>query len=167
MLRAADGIVRTPEGLRASNKEDDKLLQKLIGGLRHGGGGSAGGHLRVRRPSGRPAYAVMLTPAGPALVGAGKASPAVLLFVSDPGAKIVSDRKVLTELFGFSPGEARLVLALLSGTPLPEYARQTGVSYNTVRTMLARAMARTDSRSQVELVLLVARALGGIAPRVY
>lgn len=38
MLRAGDGLVRTPDGLRASNKEDDKLLQKLIAGLRHGGG---------------------------------------------------------------------------------------------------------------------------------
>jgi DNA-binding CsgD family transcriptional regulator len=55
-------------------------------------------------------------------------------------------------------------LALLSGTPLPQFARRAGISYNTARTQLARALARTGSRSQVELVLLVARALGGLAP---
>jgi hypothetical protein len=48
----------------------------------------------------------------------------------------------------------------LEGRQLP-YACQVGVSYNTVRTQLARAMARAESRSQVELVLLwVAGAIG-------
>jgi DNA-binding CsgD family transcriptional regulator len=121
---------------------------------------SAGGHLRVQRPSGRQAYAVMLTPVGPGLVTGGKASPAILVFVSDPGAKIVSDLAVLTELFGFPPAEGRVVLALLSGVTAPEFAQQAGVTYNTVRTLLARAMARTDSSSQVELVLLVAGSIG-------
>lgn len=84
--------------------------------------------------------------------------------MSDPGAKIVANLAALADLFGFPPAEARLVLALLSGTPLPQFARRAGISYNTARTQLARAMARTESRSQLELVLLVARALGGVAP---
>ena len=105
----------------------------------------------------------MLTPVGPGLAGA-DASPAVLVFVSDPAAKIAADCSVLAGLFGFPPAEARLVLALMSGTPLPEIALRTGVTYNTIRTQLARALSRTETRSQVELVLLVARALGGVAP---
>ena len=105
----------------------------------------------------------MVTPVGPGLAGPAS-SPAILVFVSDPGARIVSDLSVLSSLFGFPPAEARLVLALMAGTPLPEIAIQTGVTYNTVRTQLARAMARTETRSQVELVMLVARALGGVAP---
>ena len=52
-------------------------------------------------------------------------------------------------LFGFAPAEARLVLALMSGKQLPEIALDLGVTYNTVRTQLARAMARTETRSQV------------------
>ncbi|CAN0156728.1 unnamed protein product, partial [Phaeothamnion confervicola] len=79
----------------------------------------------------------------------------ILVFVSDPGEKIVSDLAVLSELFGFPPAEGRLVLALLSGATAPEFAQMVGVTYNTVRTLLSRAMARTGSRSQVELVLLV------------
>lgn len=164
ILRSADGLSRTPTGLRAGRKEDDRRLQELIGGLRQTSGDtrSAGGHLRVHRPSGRQAYAVMLAPAGPGLVGGGKHSPAILLFVSDPGEKVASDLAVLTELFGFPPAEGRLVRALLAGVTAPEFAQAIGVSYNTVRTLLARAMARTDSRSQVELVLLVAGSIGGL-----
>lgn len=158
ILRSADGLLRTPEGLRAARKDDDKRLQELIGALRPGPGAtrSAGGHLRIRRPSGRQAYAVMVSP-----LGATVASPGILVFVSDPGEKIASDLAILGELFGFPPAEARLVRALLSGVTPPEFARQTGITYNTVRTLLGRAMARTDSRSQLELVLLIAGSIGG------
>jgi DNA-binding CsgD family transcriptional regulator len=163
ILRSADGLVRTPAGLRACAKEDDRRLQALIAGLRHGSGDtrSAGGHLRLRRPSGRQPYAVMLAPGSSSAIDAGSASPAILVFVSDPGAKISSDLAILGELFGFPPAEGRLVLALLSGLLPPEFARKTGISYNTVRTLLGRAMARTGSRSQLELVLLVAGSIGG------
>lgn len=164
ILRSADGLMRAPTGLRAGRKEDDKRLQELIAGLRQGSGDtrSAGGHLRVQRPSGRQAYAMMLTPVGPGIISGGKNAPAILVFVSDPGEKIASDLAVLTELFGFPPAEGRLVLALLSGITAPEFAQKVGVTYNTVRTLLGRAMARTGSRSQVELVLLVAGSIGGI-----
>jgi DNA-binding CsgD family transcriptional regulator len=104
----------------------------------------------------------MVSPAGPSLVAAAKSSPAVLVFVSDPAAKIISDLTVLADLFGFTPAESRPVLALLSGVALPEFARQSGVSYHTVRTLLGRGTARTETRSQLELVLLVARSLGGV-----
>ena len=165
ILKIGDGLQRTPDGIRACYRDDDKRLQHLIGDLRQASPDvrSAGGHLRIRRPSGRPAYAVMLTPVGPGLAGP-STCPAVLVFVSDPGAKIVANLCVLAGLFGFAPAEARLVLALMSGKQLPEIALDLGVTYNTVRTQLARAMARTETRSQVELVMLVARALGGVAP---
>jgi DNA-binding CsgD family transcriptional regulator len=162
ILGEADGLVRSPQGLRAAHKEDDRRLQALIGGLRHGGDSrSAGGHLRIHRPSARPAYAVMLAPVGSA-VADGRDAPAILVFVSEPGTRISTDLSVLADLFGFTPAEGRIVLALLAGVTPPEYARATGVTYNTVRTLLSRAMARTGSRSQVELVMLVAGAIGGI-----
>jgi len=163
ILQSADGLTRTPDGLRAAHKDDDRRLQHLIGALRQkpGEARSAGGHLRVRRPSGRPAYAVMLAPLGGAAAIGGKTSPALLAFVSDPTKSIASDATVLRDLFGFPSAEAHLVMALLSGIALPEFARQRGVTHNTVRTQLGRAMARTETRSQLELVLLVAASIGG------
>lgn len=162
ILHSGDGLVRAPDGLRACRKDDNQRLQALIGGFRQGSAQtrSAGGHLRIRRPSGRRSYAVMLAPAGSGIGSGERASPALLVFVSDPGERIATDLTVLAELFGFPPAEGRLVLALLSGMTAPEFARQAGVTHNTVRTLLARAMARTDSRSQLELVLLVAGAIG-------
>ena len=163
ILRDADGLTRTPDGLRAARKDDDKRLQDLIAALRlrPGDARSAGGHLRVRRPSGRPAYAVMLAPLGGAAGISGNAAPAMLAFVSDPKESVASDLTVLADLFGFPSAEAHLVMALLSGMTPPEFARHRGVTYNTVRTLLGRAMARTETRSQLELVLLVAASIGG------
>lgn len=163
MLLAGDGLMRTPAGLRAGNNEDNKRLQSLIAGFRQDtpNDRSAGGHLRIRRPSGKQAYAVMLAPAASSIRRAAKASPDILVFVSDPHEKIVSDVAVLKELFGFSQAEGRLVLALLSGISLPDIARKVGVTYNTVRTLLARAMARAEARTQLELVLRVTSAMGG------
>lgn len=157
ILRKADGLVRTPDGLRAAHKKDEERLRAMIAGLRRG---ASGGHLRLRRPSGLPAYTVLLAPTGPMVVGREQGSPAILVFVSDPGEKIVSDLAVLAELFGLPPAEARLVLALLASITPPKFARQSGITYNTVRTLLARAMNRTDTRSQLELVLLVAGSIG-------
>lgn len=163
MLRAGDGLMRTATGLRAGNNEDNKRLQTLIAGFRQDAPNdrSAGGHLRIRRPSGKQAYAVMLAPAASGIARTGKVSASILAFVSDPEDKIVSDVTVLRELFGFSQAEGRLVLALLSGISLPDFARKVGVTYNTVRTLLARAMARAEARTQLELVLKVVSAMGG------
>jgi hypothetical protein len=89
---------------------------------------------------------------------------AIIAFVTDPSAGIVSHAKVLEELFSFPPAEARLVLALLYGTALPDYAPVRALLH-TVRTLLARAMARTETRTQLELELLVARAVAGMSTR--
>ncbi|MBI2737398.1 MAG: hypothetical protein HYX38_12755 [Rhodospirillales bacterium] len=166
ILRKTDGLTRTPDGLRAARKDDDRRLQNLIDGLRRESTETppAGGHLRVQRPSGKPAWAVMVAPTGPAIVGRERGSAAIIVFISNPARKLVADLAVMADLFGFPPAEARLVLALMSGKQLPEIARDTGVTYHTVRTQVARAMARTETRSQLELVLLVAQALGGVTP---
>lgn len=173
LLREGDGLVRSADGLRALRKDDDRRLQELIAGvrrLRPSTGYSseapspAGGHMRIHRPSGRRSFAVMVTPAGEQVGEAERDPRTTLVFVSDPAGSATSTLKALNELFGFTPAEARLVLALMSDVPLPEFARQAGVTYNTVRTVLARAMARTETHSQVELLLLVARSLGGATP---
>jgi DNA-binding CsgD family transcriptional regulator len=164
ILERGDGLLRTPGGLMAANRDDDRRLQALLAELRQPSPErrSAGGHLRVRRPSGRHAFAVMLVPAGSGKPGVRRTSRDVIAFVSDPSERIGADLSVLASLFGFGPGEARLVLALTTGKSLPEISLQFGLSYNTVRKQLARAMAKTETRSQAELVLLVARAVGGV-----
>jgi len=167
ILSDADGLMRVAGGLRAARGDEDRRLQALLAGARRttlssAGVHGAGGHMQVNRLSGRRAYAVTIAPMGRE-AGAGPNPPAVLLFIADPDAAPAIAPTALEQLFDFTPAEARLVLALASGVALPAFTRQTGLSYNTVRTLLARAMARTETNSQLQLVRLVLGALAGLA----
>lgn len=61
----------------------------------------------------------------------------------------------LRELFGFTIAEARVAIRLASGDSLREAAENLGVSLNTVRTHLQRAVAKAGVKRQAELVALV------------
>ncbi|WP_395714264.1 helix-turn-helix transcriptional regulator [Reyranella sp.] len=164
ILDSNDGLTRTPEGLRAAHRDEDKRLHRLLNEARLSSAAleptrSAGGHLRISRPSGRKAYALMIAPIASTLGFGSANAPSALVFIAEPETSPL-DTAVLTELFRFTPSEAQLVSALLAGTTLPEFARKRQLSYNTIRTLLTRAMARTDTHSQVDLVRLVMSALG-------
>lgn len=165
ILRRADGLLRVPQGLRALFPDDDKRLQHVIHGVRKQDFGSgsvtaAGGHVRIRRKEGNAAYTALVSPVTSSV--GGSRSHAVLLLITNPDQFATSDMTPLRQIFGFPVSEARLVLALLSGVNLPNYASRARISYHTARTLLSRAMARTDTNSQLELVLLVSRSLAGV-----
>jgi DNA-binding CsgD family transcriptional regulator/PAS domain-containing protein len=55
-------------------------------------------------------------------------------------------------LFGLTPAEARLAIALCQGASVADYARARGISVGTARVQLKQALAKTDSRRQGELI---------------
>ena len=61
----------------------------------------------------------------------------------------------LARQFHLTASETRLAICLASGQSLREAARHLGVSYETVRTQLKAIFAKTNTRRQVELVLLL------------
>jgi DNA-binding CsgD family transcriptional regulator len=79
-----------------------------------------------------------------------------MVLISDPEAKSGIPISVLSGLYGLTPAEARVVAALIAGRSLTEHARECGVSVETVRSHLKRAMAKTETRRQSELVRLIA-----------
>ncbi len=64
------------------------------------------------------------------------------------------DRAVATlrKLFGLTPAQADLTVALFGGESLHEYAGRRGRSLNTVRTHLKEVFAKTGARRQADLV---------------
>ncbi|WP_020696676.1 helix-turn-helix transcriptional regulator [Reyranella massiliensis] len=167
MLGEGDGLLLTAAGVHAAFAGDDVRLQLAIlqaarttaGDV----GGGAGDYLRILRPSGRRAYTVVATPLGQdrgfARSALASQQAAVMLIVTDPEAAPRIEPRVLSTLFGLTPAEARLVSLLAAGLPLPAIAKRLGVSFETVRTQLATARAKTDTASQVDLVRLVLTAL--------
>lgn len=85
--------------------------------------------------------------------GEGKA--AVLLMISDADRAFSVNHGDLVDLFGLTASEARVVVLLAEGVPLPTIARKLGIGFETARTQLASARAKTQTVSQVDLVRLL------------
>ncbi len=64
---------------------------------------------------------------------------------------------MLTALFGLTRAEAELARQLLAGHELPAIAAASGRSVFTVRNLLARVMAKTETGRQSELIGLLGR----------
>ena len=167
ILGRKDGLSLTRLGVRASSPRDDSRLQLAI--ARAGGvtaamadQGDAGGHLRVQRPSGARPYTVVVSPLGLDRVYLSLGQPIAMLIITDPDAGPQLDERAMQSLFGFTPAEARLVNLLVTGASLPDIAKRLGIAFETARTQLAHARAKTETASQADLVRAVLTALAPV-----
>jgi DNA-binding CsgD family transcriptional regulator len=164
ILEANDGLSLTRFGLLAAGSGDNQRLQasisRAIGAMTTFSASShAGAYLRIARHSGLRSYSVIVTPLGLDRALFSPQQAAAMLLITDPEAGPHIDSAALVGLFGFTAAEARLVALLVTGLPLPEVAKRLGVSFETARTHLARARAKTGTTSQVDLVRAILVAL--------
>jgi DNA-binding CsgD family transcriptional regulator len=140
-------------------------LRRQIGraaALAHGRDAPATEILSLRRRDGIGALSVMVAPLRG---GAFAAEPLVAVFVSDPSQTAPLDTQLLMQQFGLTPAEAALAAELAQGANLSEIADARRVSIETARTLLKRAMAKTESRSQGQLIGLLGRSLAVLQRR--
>jgi DNA-binding CsgD family transcriptional regulator/PAS domain-containing protein len=158
MLEAQDGLCNGGQSLRANHKLADSALQALLqrAAVTTNGNveGDPGGYLRLSRPSGKPAYGILVCPMGFSGLVMTASSPAVSVFITDPDALAI-DPAALSELYGLSPAEARVVAAIAMGIKPRDIASRLDIAFNTVRTLVARAMAKTEANSQLALMKMV------------
>jgi DNA-binding CsgD family transcriptional regulator len=86
--------------------------------------------------------------------------PATLVLIrglDDPTDKAA---EALRNLFGLTPSEARVVIALAQGQALEEIATRYSIGIGTVRTHLKNAMSKTATNRQPQLVALVWHSVG-------
>lgn len=88
--------------------------------------------------------------------------PAVLVLVGDSTLKGRVRREDLVSLYGLTPAEADLAVALAAGRTLREAAQARDVSYWTVRGQLAALLEKTGLHRQADLALLIAGLPGAI-----
>jgi DNA-binding CsgD family transcriptional regulator len=123
--------------------------------------GGAGGVVRVPRPHGKTAFAIMVAPLAldAGLEVGRRRSRETLFVIHDPLQRLPPAPQLVAEMFGLSLGSATLVAALAAGGDLKDYAERAGISMNTVRFHLKTAYARTGVHRQADLVRLVIAAL--------
>jgi DNA-binding CsgD family transcriptional regulator/PAS domain-containing protein len=87
-------------------------------------------------------------------------APAVIVCVTDTEAGVKLPEQRLRDLFGLTPAEARLALALFEGATLNEAAQGLKISRFTAQNHLARIFEKTGANRQAILIKLMMRAVG-------
>lgn len=78
--------------------------------------------------------------------------PVAVFEVRDPDRATGADGERLEALYGLTQAEARFAALLTSGLSVKEAAERVGIAEQTGRTHLKRAMAKTGTRRQAELI---------------
>lgn len=78
--------------------------------------------------------------------------PMVAVLLSVPTSVTAKAVTVLTEMYSFTPSEARLAQALVNGQPVRAAAQELGISYQTARSYVKRLLEKTGTNRQAELM---------------
>lgn len=163
LIAQRDGFRVDAGGPCAANARENARLQEILADVLDSPPGHElenTGFLAVSRPSGKRAYALMLTPLMAVPAGGQTGDAVAAIFISDPESGLTSATEVLETIYSLTHSEAELVRLLSQGLSLEEAARERGVAINTARSHLKHVFSKTDTRRQGELVRLV---LAGVA----
>ncbi|MBH1962919.1 MAG: helix-turn-helix transcriptional regulator [Comamonadaceae bacterium] len=142
------------QGLRAGQL--DQLVHSACG--RHGPA-MAGGAL-VMDSRGQPALQWLVLPLPAKLSCFNQwARPLALVVLHDlcnSSPPYGAQQHLLQQIYGLTPAEARIALAVCQGDTPAQAARRTGVGIGTVRTQLRAIFAKTETSGQAELIRLLA-----------
>ena len=157
MLAAGDGLAMTPQGLATADEELQAALDKLICGAVETGAGRgthSGGALALPFTGGREAYQVLVTPLRTERlrvdVGRGRICAAVFVQLRDSQPTLSVE--LLRELFGLTPAEARVAVALVQGRKPEEIAAAAEISRFTVRAQLSAIYEKLGVHRQAQVV---------------
>ncbi|PXA98118.1 two-component system response regulator [Nostoc sp. 3335mG] len=156
LLEEADGISLSREGLlRGEKPQQTQALKTIIEtaiARVAAGDRTASEAVALSRNSGRRALFAVACPLGrgPAQPG----EPVVGLFVTDPEWRPSAAAEAVAQLYGLSPAETRLALALVRGLRLDEIADEFGLSRNTVSYTLKNLFRKTETDRQADLISL-------------
>ena len=163
LVSPRDGLYLDRDGnIGITDHQGARQLLVYQANVRRGG---AGGVIRVRRPSGKLPYVVLVSrlPAQDLLLG--DRCRGILIAIHDPSRLIVTKVELVARLLNLPLGAAKVVAALLDGIDLKDYADRANISPNTVKFHLKKAFDLTGSRSQTDLLRRALLVLADLEPQ--
>ncbi|ROS01162.1 DNA-binding CsgD family transcriptional regulator [Sinobacterium caligoides] len=171
--KVASDILRLQDGLSAQqgklhlgsasrNSQLQQTVTRLLSAQRMGECSSIEA-MRISRPSGRSDYGLIIRAIPLSQWSEGRRVPSVAIFVSDPESESPASIDVVTQLFGFTPTEARLALALANGLSVDEASEKLSVSRNTTRTHLRSVFSKAGVTRQSLLIRLILKSVAPLA----
>jgi DNA-binding CsgD family transcriptional regulator/PAS domain-containing protein len=166
--RAAEALVAKADGLcvcggRLSAVQSDaarRLAALIASAASSDRTGARGGSMALPSRARRLPLSVTVAPALSERVDIFDQGPSVFVCITDLEAGVSVPEQKLRELFGLTPAEARVMLALFEGYTPQEAAETLGISSHTVRVHLGRIFEKTGVHRQTELVRLTMRTVG-------
>jgi DNA-binding CsgD family transcriptional regulator/PAS domain-containing protein len=162
LLKRREGMLLEGTDLRAEDPQETPALQRLVRGATRNG--SSGGVLALSRAGRHHPLVVSASPLRQPEPGAPWLPVAkALVLVSDPEELPILHEAALRELYGLTPCEARVASMLAHGEKIGAIATSLGVQRTTVRTHVQRALEKTGTHRQAELVRLLLTGHGSLA----
>ena len=157
-LRRRDGAV-PGSILTAAHRDEEARFARLIATTAQGG---PGGGLRLSTKEGGPSPVILVSPLPTGLSSvAGAVDPGVqpglaLIISRDPAAQPILSSDLLKRVFGLSPSESIIAIALANGTTAETVAAQRRATTATVRTQIRHILEKTGSANLRALTRLLA-----------
>ena len=155
ILKIEPGLTR--EGARAAVH---KPISLLIANLHE-----SGSQIYRHPLDGRPLQIFATPLAWPDHLAEARARFHRAIFIGDPRNRTGDPVDILSELYGFTAGEARLAVVLLSDRSLEQAAQQLGIAVSTARSHLKNLFAKTDTNRQASLMRLLISGPGQLRAR--
>ena len=166
LLRLGDALALRHGSISAHRTDEICRLHQLVADATRAAArsGAGGGVSRLSRPDGE-SYVALVTPLA-AKTANGCHEPAALLLITDPGRRCHPPAEHLRLLYGLTPAEARLAVALCDGDGLVTTAQRLSISHETARHYLKRIGEKTGCRRQVDLVRLLLSGAGAMSANI-
>ena len=116
----------------------------------------------VPRSPGQKPLSILVVPVGEQDKSEAEDKPVAIVFVGDPDRPVEIDPARISEIYGLSRAEARVVALLARGYRLDQVAEALGVAYETVRKHLKQVFGKTGTARQAELVRLLVTGPAGL-----
>ena len=161
VLSRGDALCLTHGRLSAAQPDAARRLAALVASaLSNRPAGERGGSMAVTSRHRRLPLSVTVSPVRSERMDIFDSGPSALVCVTDLEARVSLPEQKLRELFGLTPAETRVTIALFEGFSPQEAAESLGVSFHTVRVHLGRVFEKTGTHRQTELVRLMMRIVG-------
>jgi DNA-binding CsgD family transcriptional regulator/PAS domain-containing protein len=154
ILLADDGLTAMRNGQIAARRsfETAKLARLIANAAAAEGSVPSAGCMLIARDDGRLPYVVRVAPASRGLTG--DDMPMAMLVISSPEERRVSEGE-LAELYGLSPAESRIAMALTQGKKLTALATELDLRITTLRSQLSSLLRKCEVERQSDLVRLI------------
>ena len=148
--------LRLDDSLMALSKRDSRALKKTLDAALAASqaGEDTTRCLRLPRPGERRDL-LLLACSLPHPDAMMVSAPSVVVMLADPEHRGQLSQQMLASLFGLTPGEARIAVALAEGWRTDEIAERLSIATTTVAFHLRNLFQKTDTHRQADLIALL------------